>query len=167
MTQTNNISKSYTAMAGLKFTYYCLFMLLLSTTVLWAQRTQVIDSKGTINTTGNTVTTAATAPTTPTPIQGDMWYDTSVTGDTRTKVWNGTSWSEISPADIGTWVNNTNGGSYAINDLVIHNGDIYRNLTGTNSDTTPDADTTNWLGITEQNIDSAIPVWQSQTNGGL
>ncbi|AOR29205.1 hypothetical protein FORMB_21820 [Formosa sp. Hel1_33_131] len=58
----------------------------------------------------------------------------------------GATWTEIS-ADVSAvreWVNNTNGGIYAINDLVSYSGVIYRNLLGSNLDTIPSSDTTNW-----------------------
>jgi hypothetical protein len=45
---------------------------------------------------------------------------------------------------IPTWTSNTNGGVYATNDIVNHAGILYKNLTGTNADTTPSADATNW-----------------------
>ena len=57
------------------------------------------------------------------------------------------------PQDLTTdtfstaWVNNTNGGVYVVNDLVIYLGGIYKNLTGNNTNTTPNADTTNWSAI--------------------
>ena len=57
----------------------------------------------------------------------------------------GATWTEIS-ADVSAvreWTSNTNGGTYAMNDIVNHDGDLYRNKTGANTDTTPDADTTN------------------------
>ena len=52
-------------------------------------------------------------------------------------------WKEISKSII-TWVNLTNFGSYAINDLVSYNGDIYINKTGINSNATPNTDVLNW-----------------------
>jgi len=45
------------------------------------------------------------------------------------------------------WVNSTNGGVYAVNDLTIYSGGIYKNLTGNNTNTTPNVDTTNWSAI--------------------
>ena len=59
-----------------------------------------------------------------------------------------TNWTNVDTdtknTEIPLWVNNTNGGSYATNDIINYSGVLYKNLTGTNSDTTPDADTTNW-----------------------
>lgn len=45
------------------------------------------------------------------------------------------------------WKSDTDGGSYAINDLVNFEGNSYRNFTGTNTDTTPDNDSVNWVRI--------------------
>ena len=56
-----------------------------------AQRATSIDSKGTRVTTGNVVTEAPTAPTTPTPIQGDVWFDTA---NNLVKVWDG-AWKTV------------------------------------------------------------------------
>ena len=47
------------------------------------------------------------------------------------------------------WESDTNGGSYSINDVVNYNGVLYKNLTGTNLDTLPNADATNWEKITD------------------
>ena len=60
-------------------------------------------------------------------------------------------------------MNNTNGGAYAANALVSSNGVIYRNLTGTNTDTAPATDFANWATIVD--VDS-VPLWKSMTNGG-
>lgn len=40
-----------------------------------------------------------------------------------------------------TW---TSSGTYAIGDIVVYNDNTYKNLTGTNTSTTPDQDSTNW-----------------------
>lgn len=45
------------------------------------------------------------------------------------------------------WESNTNGGSYLTNAIVIHDGAFYKNLTGTNTDVTPNLNTTNWETI--------------------
>ena len=42
------------------------------------------------------------------------------------------------------WISNTGGGVYAVNDIVNYSGVLYKNLTGVNTDTSPDTDTTNW-----------------------
>ncbi len=47
-----------------------------------------------------------------------------------------------------TWKSHTNGGIYYTADyIVIYNGTFYKNLTGTNTDATPDADATNWVNL--------------------
>ncbi len=46
------------------------------------------------------------------------------------------------------WVSDTGGGSYAIDDCATYGGSCYRNKTGTNTDTAPDSDSTNWEVIT-------------------
>ena len=40
-----------------------------------------------------------------------------------------------------TW---TSSGTYSIGDIVVYNDNTYKNLTGTNTTTTPDQDSTNW-----------------------
>ena len=92
MPKTNNTFGHTATTKGLRLACYCLLLLLLTAPTLWAQRTNVIDNKGTLKSIGNTVTTAATAPTSPTPIQGDIWFDTTLTGGERTKVWDGSAW---------------------------------------------------------------------------
>ena len=48
---------------------------------------------------------------------------------------------------IPLWKTQTNGGSYATNDVINYNGMLYKNLTSDNLDTTPDLDTTNWAAL--------------------
>jgi hypothetical protein len=120
------------------------FVILLCSNVGFAQRVTSIDHKGTKLTTGNTVTEAATAPTSPTPIQGDVWIDTTYG---VTNVWGGSAWKLIDDSNVPLWKNNTNGGVYTTNDIINYNGALYKNLTGTNTDSTPDIDSTNWDNI--------------------
>ncbi|PKH51377.1 hypothetical protein CXF68_12110 [Tenacibaculum sp. Bg11-29] len=55
-----------------------------------AQEVNVVDNKGTIQTVNNnTVTTIAIAPTS--PVENDVWFDTSTTPNTI-RIWDGTSW---------------------------------------------------------------------------
>ncbi|MDA9335144.1 hypothetical protein N9Q89_03190 [Flavobacteriaceae bacterium] len=61
--------------------------------------------------------------------------DIEVTGELKTATFS------------SAWINSTNGGVYAINDIVLYNGGIYKNLTGSNLDTTPNTDATNWETI--------------------
>jgi len=60
----------------------------------------------------------------------------------------GTRWQSEDELQAGSfdtaWQNNTNGGVYAVNHIAIYNGILYKNLTGVNTDTTPDLDKTNW-----------------------
>ena len=62
---------------------------------------------------------------------------------------------------VPLWVSNTNGGVYATHDIVSQSGVLYKNRTGTNTDTAPSADTTNWEALG----DTSIPLWKSNTNG--
>ena len=61
----------------------------------------------------------------------------------------GTRWQSEDELQAGSfdtaWQNNTNGGVYAVNHIAIYNGVFYKNITGTNTDTTPDLDATNWV----------------------
>lgn len=54
--------------------------------------------------------------------------------------------------ETNTW---TSSGTYAIGDIVVYNENTYKNLTGTNTSTTPDQDSTNWevvpLIVNEEN----------------
>jgi hypothetical protein len=68
------------------------FAIVLCSHIGYAQRVINIDHKGTKLTTGNTVTEAATAPTSPTPIEGDIWLDTT---NNLTKIFDGTTWKPI------------------------------------------------------------------------
>ena len=107
---------------------------------LQAQIIKAIDNKGTIlDVRNNQVTTNLVAPVN--PLEGDIWIDTATN---TVKTWNDgivLEWQEI--AAIRTWINNTNGGVYAANHLVLNDGAIYKNLTGINTDVTPDLDITN------------------------
>jgi hypothetical protein len=67
---------------------------------LFSQRTTVVDNKGTLISTGVTVTEAAAAPTSPAPIEGDVWIDTT---SNLTKVYDGTSWK----VDNKFWLDQT------------------------------------------------------------
>lgn len=45
------------------------------------------------------------------------------------------------------WKSDTDGGVYAINNQISFDGNTYRNLTGVNTDTTPDNDSVNWVKV--------------------
>ncbi|MDA9035709.1 hypothetical protein N9H73_01550 [Flavobacteriaceae bacterium] len=142
-----------------KFLY--LLICILGLHSLTAQQHQVIDSKGTqITVTSSQVSTTSTAPSNPN--EGDVWIDTA---SNTIKIWEeGTvpAWKEI--ASIRNWIPSSQNGSYLVNHLVSYEGALYKNLTGTNSVTTPDLDTTNWAALEGES--NAIPLWKSLTNGG-
>lgn len=48
------------------------------------------------------------------------------------------------------WLDNTNGGTFLPNAIVNYNGVLYVNLTGTNTDTDPSLDATNWSVYTSK-----------------
>lgn len=59
-----------------------------------AQEIRAIDNKGTkVLIRNNTVSTGTSAPVT--PILNDIWFDTSVTDHRRVRLWNGSSWVEL------------------------------------------------------------------------
>ena len=70
---------------------YCkiiLLFILFSQTGIVGQTFDVTDNKGTIvSVTNNVVTTSMTAPTTPAPNEADIWFDTSDTRFTLTKIY--------------------------------------------------------------------------------
>jgi len=58
------------------------------------------------------------------------------------------TWKKVGGGDIvPLWKSDTDSGSYATNDIINYSGDLYKNLTGTDLDTTHDDDTTNWSAI--------------------
>lgn len=73
----------------------CLILVSFSTAV-YAQRTTSIDAKGTLITNGNVVHEGTTAPTNPTPIQGDVWFDTT---NNLIKTWDGSTWKTVASFD--------------------------------------------------------------------
>lgn len=59
-----------------------------------AQEVRVIDNKGTkVLVRNTTVSNGATAPMS--PVQNDVWFDTSDADHQRVKVWNGSEWAEL------------------------------------------------------------------------
>lgn len=67
---------------------------------IFSQRTTVVNKKGTLISTGVTVTEAAAAPTSPAPIEGDVWIDTT---SNLTKVYDGATWK----VDNKFWLDQT------------------------------------------------------------
>lgn len=57
---------------------------------------------------------------------------------------------KVTNADYQThsqWVSNSDGGSYSSGDKAIYNNKVFENTTGTNTDTAPPSDGTNWTEI--------------------
>ena len=80
-----------------------LLISLLFVSTAFAQRVTTINNKGTIQLAGNIVTEAVTAPTTPTPVQGDIWIDSTTN---TTKFWDGDSWEPIAAARAFALIDN-------------------------------------------------------------
>ena len=136
-----------------------LFLLVCFSVALWSQEVTVIDHKGTkIRVTSNSVTTSPTA--TATPVVGDIWFNTS---SNTAEVYDGSQWKPVEQGALPLWNSPTSGGTYTANDLVNFGGVLYRNKTGSNSTTTPNADTTNWETTGSGDV---VPLWKSNTNGG-
>ena len=136
-----------------------LFLLVCFSVALWSQEVMVIDHKGTkFEVTSNRVSTAATAPNE--PIAGDVWFNTS---SNTIEVYDGSQWKPIELGALPLWNSPTSGGTYTANDLVNFGGVLYRNKAGSNSTTTPNADTTNWETTGSGDV---VPLWKSNTNGG-
>lgn len=129
------------------------FLLLLLPVHLWAQEATVIDHKGTkIRVTSNSVTTSPTA--TATPVVGDIWFNTS---SNTAEVYDGSQWKLIEQRVVPLWQSNSNGGVYAIFDVVSRNGVLYKNRTGTNTDSSPNTDATNWTRV-DQDLGSIVSI---------
>lgn len=73
-----------------------LLVTLLFSSMAFAQRVTTIDAKGTRLTTGNLVNEGTTAPTNPTPIQGDVWFDTT---NNLVKTYDGSTWKTVASFD--------------------------------------------------------------------
>ena len=133
-----------------KFLY--LLICILGLHSLTAQQHKVIDRKGTqITVTSSQVSTTSIAPANPN--EGDVWIDNA---SNTIKIWEeGTvpAWKEI--ASIRNWIPTSQNGSYLVNHLVSYEGALYKNMTGTNSVTTPDLDTTNWTVLLNTSISDA------------
>ena len=67
---------------------------------------------------------------------------------TTPEAFDATKWQRISDLAVSIWQSDTDGGSYAENDIVSYEGNLYKNTTGTNTDDTPDVNTTNWVAVT-------------------
>ena len=89
-------------LSQLRFRSVLVIPLLFATTA-FAQRITTINNKGTKHISGNIVTEAATAPTTPTPIEGDIWINSTTN---TTKFWGGDSWEPIAAARAFALIDN-------------------------------------------------------------
>lgn len=130
-----------------------IFFALVMVSITNAQELRVVDNKGTIHTVHNNSVTflqnGTALPTNPTPLEGDelFYTDTGLVGGviSQSYVYDGTTWVLRPHRNaVPLWISNTSGGTYLTNDVINHNGTLYRNLTGTNTDTTPDVDAINW-----------------------
>ena len=83
--------------------FMTLVLVMLFSSVAMAQRVNGINGKGTKFATGNVVTESAAAPMIPTPITGDIWFDTSTN---TTKIWDEISklWKTLD-ANIPVYIN--------------------------------------------------------------
>ena len=71
----------------------------------------------------------------------------------------------VSISSVPRWESDTSGGVYDTGDIINHGGHLYKNKTGTNTDTDPLTDLVNWELFAAAEIDS-VPLWQSLTDGG-
>jgi hypothetical protein len=77
--------------------------------------------------------------------QGLQVYNTSTN---TIMLWDGSLWKQIDQVNVvSLWKSMANAGVYNTSDIINHNGVLYKNLTGVNTNTTPDSDTTNWGGV--------------------
>ncbi|WOC39347.1 tail fiber domain-containing protein [Polaribacter sp. HL-MS24] len=110
-----------------------------------AQQVRVIDNKGTISNINNSqVTTAALAPTS--PLEGDVWFDTTDPNNRIAKVYDGTTWQLIKNSWLGnsTIYHNTIS-TLALTEALHNNADIHLENTGNVSITNTDVtDATNF-----------------------
>lgn len=100
----------------------CLILVSFSTAV-YAQRTTSIDAKGTLITNGNVVHEGTTAPSNPTPMQGDVWFDTT---NNLVKTWDGSTWKTVASFDPDDLQDNQNltvtAGTATTSVIAIENG---------------------------------------------
>lgn len=130
-----------------------IFFALVMVSITNAQEIRVIDNKGTVHTVNNNTVTilqnGAALPTNPTPLEGDelFYTDTGLVGGviSQSYIYDGTTWALRPHRNaVPLWISNTSGGTYLTNDVINHNGTLYRNLTGINTNTSPNTDASNW-----------------------
>jgi len=68
-------------------------------------------------------------------------------------------------SEVAAWVSDTDGGSYSARDVVTHSGLPYINLTGTNTDTDPSSDGTNWAAYPIAHAENAPAGWTGWSPG--
>ena len=56
---------------------------------------------------------------------------------------------------VPLWKSNTDGGTYATNDIINYLGTLYKNTTGNNTDTIPPINTTDWVALSNNFISDA------------
>lgn len=100
--------------------------------------------------------------------QGVLYRNLTAVNTTTAPPIDTVNWTPLSDASVTAWTSLTNGGTYTTNQLVSHQGVIYRNSTATNTDNAPDSDPTNWetLRATDSQI-LAFGVSNTQTTTTL
>jgi hypothetical protein len=78
----------------LNFKSLILFCAMMVSFHIVAQKAEAINKKGSVVIVNNNTTTTASLPPT-TPIQNDIWFDTSDNENTKPKVWNDTTWISL------------------------------------------------------------------------
>ncbi|WP_419213520.1 hypothetical protein ACNR9Q_05020 [Maribacter sp. X9] len=81
----------------MRFNFKQLFfvMAMMMHAIIIAQKVEAINKKGTIvRIHNNQVTTSSTPPVD--PVENDVWFDNSDSDNTRPKIWNGTTWGNLS-----------------------------------------------------------------------
>ena len=79
--------------------------------------------------------------------QGSIYKNLTGTNSNTTPDTDTTNWKSTVGHIVPLWKSDTNGGSYATNDIINYNGVLYKSLTGTNKNTTPNSDATNWTKV--------------------
>lgn len=138
-----------------------------------AQEVDVIDRKGTVKVVKNNqvfyLQNGVSLPTIPAPLESDeLFYTNTGTSSgviSESYIYDGISWV-LRPAHnaVPLWISNTNGGTYLLNDIINYNGALYKNITATNTNTTPDLNTTNWQSL---QITSPIRAYGKVNSNGI
>ncbi len=127
--------------------YYLIVFLSIVVLKVNSQEVRVIDNKGTFqNVTTNSVTTSATTPTT--PVEGDVWFDTS---SNLSKIYDGAIWKEIDPDKVT---------SSATAPTTPVEGDIWFDTSNATNTFTKIFDGTSWVQIQQTSDDQKIDVFE-------